>query len=110
MRAVGLAGCPRKPGTTIAIEACEVRKQLRLDRKFNRTVAAMWSLLTPSEQRSFIRSQHSWLAYRRRQCDVEFSVFSGGTEGPVAGGRCLLRITAERIKDIKATLRLYAGH
>jgi uncharacterized protein YecT (DUF1311 family) len=104
-------GCPKKPGTTIAIEACEVKRQLRLDRKFNRTVAALWPLLTPSRQRSFIHSQRSWLAYRRRQCrDVESTAFAGGTEAPVAGGRCLLRLTAERIKDIKATLRLYAPH
>jgi uncharacterized protein YecT (DUF1311 family) len=51
--------------------------------------------------------QRSWLAYRRRQCDVEFSVFTEGTEAPVIGGRCLLRVTAARVKDVKATLGLY---
>jgi uncharacterized protein YecT (DUF1311 family) len=70
-------------------------------------VTALWPLLTPSDQRSFIRLQRSRLAYRRRQCDVEFSVFTEGTEAPVIGGRCLLRVTAARVKDVKATLGLY---
>jgi len=87
-------GCPRTPDPTVAIEACEVQRPL----------------LPAADQRSFTRSQRSWLAYRRRQCNVEFSAYAGGTEASVAGGRCLLRFTAARIADIKASLRLYGAH
>jgi uncharacterized protein YecT (DUF1311 family) len=99
--------CPRNSGTTVAIEACEARRLLKLDRRFNAVSAALWSVLDQRGRRSFVRAHGAWLAYRANVCATQARAFAGGTAAPVVYGRCELDLTAARIREVRATLALY---
>jgi uncharacterized protein YecT (DUF1311 family) len=99
--------CPKKPTSTIAIEACQARRLLRLGRTFNSEAAVLWSVFEVSGRRAFVRAHRAWLTYRRRQCEIEAAAFSGGTAAPVAFGACELRLTAARVNELGATIKLY---
>jgi uncharacterized protein YecT (DUF1311 family) len=100
-------GCPKNQGTTVAMEACLGEKALRLDRKFNRTVAALWPLLSNTERRSFNRAQRDWLRYRKQQCESDVLRYRGGSIVPIYLATCELRVTAARLKDVAMTFQLY---
>jgi uncharacterized protein YecT (DUF1311 family) len=89
------------------MEACLGQKGLRLDRKFNRTVAVLWPLMTNTERRSFNRTQQDWLRYSREQCEEDVLRYTGGSVVPIYWARCALRVTAARIHDVAMTLQLY---
>jgi len=99
--------CPKRPSTTVAIEACQARRLLKLDRKFNREAAVLWSVLDVAGRRAFVRAHRAWLTYRHQQCETEAGAFSGGTAAPVTYGACELRVTAARVNELAATIKLY---
>jgi uncharacterized protein YecT (DUF1311 family) len=99
--------CPKRQGTTIAIGACQWQKQVRLDRKFNRRVAALWPLLDSHGRRAFIRTQQEWLRYRNRQCNFETKPYTGGSIVPIYTSMCRQRATAGRVRDLGLTFQLY---
>jgi uncharacterized protein YecT (DUF1311 family) len=51
-------------------------------------------------------AQRKWVAYRDAECEAEYSLFGGGSGGPAAHSGCLLRITEQRIEDLKAAYTL----
>jgi uncharacterized protein YecT (DUF1311 family) len=106
-RSVARFGCPKKPTSTVAIEACQARHLLKLGRKFNRVAAVLWSVLDPSGRLSFVRAHRAWLTYRHQQCETEAGAFSGGTAAPVTFGACQLNLTASRVKQLVRTISLY---
>ena len=89
------------------MEDCLGQKALRLDRRFNRTVAALWPLMTNTERRSFNRAQQDWLRYRDQQCKTDVRRYTGGSIVPIYSATCELRVTAARLKDVALTYRLY---
>jgi uncharacterized protein YecT (DUF1311 family) len=99
--------CPTEPFSTIDLEACEGHQLLILDRKFNSQAAILWSLLDATGRTEFQHAQQAWLVYRDQACKVEARAYIGGTAAPVAYGRCELRLTRSRIKDVSAALTLY---
>jgi uncharacterized protein YecT (DUF1311 family) len=89
------------------MEACLGEKGLRLDRRFNRTVAKLWPLLSDTERRSFDRAQRDWLRYRRHQCEADVLRYRGGSIVPIYLATCELRLTEARVKDAAMTFQLY---
>jgi uncharacterized protein YecT (DUF1311 family) len=98
--------CPKKPTSTVAIEACQAQRLLNLDRKFNREAAVLWSVLDVPGRRAFVRAHRAWLTCRHQQCETEAAAFSGGTAAPVTYGACELRLTAARVNELAATIKL----
>jgi uncharacterized protein YecT (DUF1311 family) len=89
------------------MEACLGQNGLRQDRKFNRTVAALWPLMNRAERRSFNRAQQAWLRYSNQQCKADVLRYAGGSIVPIYLATCELRVTAGRLKDVEMTYQLY---
>ena len=104
---VARLACPKKPTTTVAIEACQARQLLQLDGNFNRKGAVLWSVLDAAGRQSFARAHRVWLTYRRQECDTEAKALSGGSAAPVMYGACEIELTAARIRRLAHTIALY---
>jgi uncharacterized protein YecT (DUF1311 family) len=102
-----LVHCPKRQGTTIAIEACQWKQQVRLDRKFNRRVAALWPLLGNRGRRAFMGAQREWLRHRNHECNFDTMRYTGGSIVPIYTAMCNRRATAGRLKDLALTFSLY---
>jgi len=89
------------------MEACLGRKELRLDRRFNRAVAALWPLMNSSERRSFNRAQRDWLRYSTQQCKADVLRYTNGSIVPIYTATCELRVTEARLNDVAMTFQLY---
>jgi uncharacterized protein YecT (DUF1311 family) len=100
-------GCPKKPRSTVDIEACQARQLIRLDTKFNGKAAVLWSVLDASGRQSFTRAHRAWLTYRHQQCEAEAGAYSGGTAAPVTFGACEIALTAARVTRLSHTISLY---
>jgi uncharacterized protein YecT (DUF1311 family) len=47
-----------------------------------------------------VKSQESWLAFRRDYCDATYETWSGGTIRGVMFGKCMLKLTKQRTHQI----------
>jgi len=101
-------GCPRGQKTTIDIEACDVLARMKLNARFNETVAALWPRLDAKSKREFANGQRLWSRFVDDECDLAYRMFLGGTEAPVAAGWCSTRLTRARVKDVSGMLALYS--
>ena len=99
--------CPRKPVSTLAIEACEARKLLRVDRAFNRQASVLWSVLDTLGRGAFVRAHAAWLTYRDQECRFEARAFLGGTLAGLEGGLCQTRLTAVWLHEVKGAVADY---
>jgi uncharacterized protein YecT (DUF1311 family) len=99
--------CPVDPVSTLALEACEGRALLGLDRTFNHQAAVVWSLLDPGGRRDFLAAEAAWLAYRARECDVGARAYLGGTAAGIEYGDCENELTAARNRELASLVALY---
>lgn len=77
------------PNTTIGQEGCAETQLLSADRRINREVRLLFSLLTTtSQKRAFIKSEHEWLTYRGADCTSVADVVQGGSFEPVQYALC----------------------
>jgi uncharacterized protein YecT (DUF1311 family) len=58
-------------------------------------------LASPRAQVLFVRSQDAWKLFRDTECESEAYQFEGGTLVPVAQLRCLLRVSAARVEELR---------
>ena len=99
--------CPRKPISTVDIEACEGQQLLQVDREFNKQAAVLWSVLDPPGRQEFSRAHAAWLTYRDQWCHLAARAYLGGTAAGVVAGQCQTTLTAAWVKEVKSTGSLY---
>jgi uncharacterized protein YecT (DUF1311 family) len=88
--------------STLQMEGCAERQVLARDRTINRLNASVFgSLSTTSAKRAFIASNTQWLRFRGSFCRTAGQRFAGGTELPVVVARCLARLDAGHIADLR---------
>lgn len=98
--------CPKKPQSTVEIEGCLERSLLRSDRRINTRARAIYRALGSKNARAdFVAGERSWLAYRRRSCRAQASVYSGGSAEPVAYLSCEVGRNKRHLADLAATER-----
>ena len=78
---------PCRKGTTIGQEGCAERQTLRSDAEIRAEERRAVAHLSGSARRTFVREESAWLVYRGTLCKAE--AFGGGSEGPVAFGKCV---------------------
>ena len=75
--------------STVGMEGCAEAQLLKGDALLNREVHLLFTLLpTKSQQRSFVRAEKAWLAFRAADCQSTADVYQRGTFEPVAYGQC----------------------
>lgn len=80
---------PCEKNTTIGQEGCAEAQLLRADRRINREVSLMFTLLsTGSQKRAFIKAESAWLTYRGADCSSVADVYQGGSLEPVQYALC----------------------
>ena len=99
--------CPRHPISTVDMESCAGRQQLKLNAQFNNAVFELWPALDATSRQAFANAQRAWSRYVRQECETESRAYLGGTAAGVAAGYCLTSLTRARVREVTATLALY---
>ena len=99
--------CPHNPSSTVDIEACEGRKQLALNRQFNKFTAVLWPLLDRVGQRAFVSAHKAWLVYSSRACEARSRAVVGGTATGVIFADCETKILKARVSEVAEIVRSY---
>jgi len=58
-------------------------------------------IYTPEDVRNLKDAERQWIAYRDAACKAEYGLWGMGSGGPSARTVCLIRITKQRIVDLK---------
>ena len=99
--------CPAHPKSTIEIEGCLEKAIVQSDRRIDKRVGRIFTLLPHRADRvAFIQGERAWLRYRRRSCSAEASIYRGGSGEPVAFLSCEKRRNARHIADLVETERI----
>jgi uncharacterized protein YecT (DUF1311 family) len=71
------------------MEGCAEARLRKGDALLNREVHLLFTLLsTKSQQRSFVKAEKAWIAFRTADCQSTADVYEGGSFEPVAYGQC----------------------
>lgn len=85
--------------TQAELNWCAWQNFREADKELNR----LWGAVG-SEWRDDMRpAQKAWLAYRDAQCELEGSIWEGGSAQSMVVGMCLERLTRARIVEIRQT-------
>jgi uncharacterized protein YecT (DUF1311 family) len=99
--------CPRKPISTLAMEACAARRLLRIDREFNKQAGILSSVLDAPSRRVFLRAHRAWLTHRDQWCEIGARRYVGGTAAGVEAGQCQIDVTTAWVRDIRSMVAFY---
>ncbi len=77
----------------------------REDGGLNENYQQLISQLEVKRQQSLKTAQQAWLKFRDLQCEHEASAFEGGSIKPLIQNNCLIALTQQRNKEIKALLQ-----
>src|SRR2546426_10450601 len=93
--------CPAHPVSTLDMEACAEKALRHSDRAINRRAKTIFGFLRSSVARTaFVRSEQSWLRYRRASCSAQASVYAGGSAEPVAFASCEVNRNRTHLADL----------
>lgn len=98
---------PCNERTTNGQEGCAERQILRTDGKIRAAERAALPRLSRSGSLVFVREERTWLAYRGALCNAE--AFGGGSEGPVAFGRCVVAENRSHLSSLPLLLLRLEG-
>jgi uncharacterized protein YecT (DUF1311 family) len=91
--------------TTYDVSVCLTAIRKKVDSELNETY-----LKSLDQARAFYTAQdvqllkvaeRRWIVYRDATCDAEYRLWGRGSGGPNALGYCIIRLTRQRIADLK---------
>jgi uncharacterized protein YecT (DUF1311 family) len=91
-------------GTTVEMSACEGAKYKKADAELNavyQNALASASKYTQKDVANLRDAQRKWVIYRDAACEAEYGLWGNGTGAPLARVTCLLRVTKQRMADLK---------
>lgn len=94
----------KNPQSQIAMNICAGKDYEREDVRLNKNYNELFSKLDDSHRRRLKEVQRAWLNFRDLQCDYDSSQYEGGTIYSLVHSTCLLQMTKQRNKDLKAML------
>jgi len=90
--------------TTYDTGQCLIKVQKDVDAALNATYRlALQRWKNPQFSARLRKAERAWIAYRDANCDAEFASYDGGTIAPNAYALCRIRLTRNRIEEIKRT-------
>lgn len=103
----GSPPCPRHQRTQLDFEMCAEQREVELNLRFDRLVAALWPILDATGRAEFARGQAGWAQYQKEECDVGAREFLGGSEAPLAGEECRVGLIRARVTEVSGMLTMY---
>lgn len=93
--------CPADPVSTLDLIGCAQRKLLKVDRAINAHAKTIFRRLgSRSARLDFVRSERTWLRYRRTSCKAQASFLSGGSAQPVAYLECMVNRNKSHLAEL----------
>ncbi len=103
--------CPKQHAySTLAMEGCAEQSILKTDKQINAEAALIFKLLPASYRAGFVRSEHSWLAYRNGTCEAQSGKYAGGTAAGVIAATCVADTNREHLRDLVAFRKFLQIH
>jgi uncharacterized protein YecT (DUF1311 family) len=103
-----LLPCPRKQVSTLDDEGCAEHAIVRTDRQIDTLVRQIFGRIRTRDGRAaLVRSEASWLAYRKASCEAAASKYAGGTLAGLVDAQCQAdrnRTHAGELRDLLKTL------
>lgn len=87
--------------TNLKIDRCLAAKLVKAEQRLTAATAALSKQLDKGELALFKTEQTAWAKYRDLHCRVAGAMFSGGRMEPLTQGACRVRMTTQRIEDLK---------
>lgn len=94
----------KNPQTQIAMNICSQEEYEREGIRLNKNYKELVAKLDTSRRTQLKEVQLAWIKFRDLQCKYDASLYEGGSMQPLIQANCLLYITKQRNKDIKAML------
>ena len=90
-------------GTTYDMSVCLSKIYERSDGELNAVYKAALRQYSGYKRHTenLRMSERRWISYRDAQCKAEYDLFEGGTMAPLINLGCLIKITDQRIAELK---------
>jgi uncharacterized protein YecT (DUF1311 family) len=98
--------CRATAHTTGAMLVCNAAELKRVDAELNKVyqqlVKKLNDNLDSSGMAQLVKTEQRWIAYRDSECEFAASRYLGGSLSPVVEGSCLIDLTVQRTKILRA--------
>jgi uncharacterized protein YecT (DUF1311 family) len=97
---------PCHKDTTIGMEGCEEHQLVAGDKRIDREVGLLFTLLGDNAaRRRLIAAETAWFAYRKADSRSQADVYEGGTESVVVAVACAVNDDKARSSDLYSFFR-----
>src|SRR5438045_643608 len=88
--------------TTYDTNVCLVKLEDKVDQELNKVYQSALKRWNKDPESEELRdAQRAWIAYRDATCKAEAGLYRGGTIMPSVDSHCVLRVSRQRIADLK---------
>jgi uncharacterized protein YecT (DUF1311 family) len=91
---------------TLGLEGCAEGQLLSADRRIDKEVKLLFSLVPKAQQKSLTSAQKVFLTYRKSTCTAYSDVYRGGTFAPVEYALCEVRLDEVQSTTLHVYFRL----
>jgi uncharacterized protein YecT (DUF1311 family) len=91
--------------TTYDMSVCLSKIHDKIDAELNttyKTALSMTKKFGGEDVENLKDAERKWIAYRDAACKAEYGLWGGGSGGPNARTICVIRLTRQRIADLKS--------
>ena len=98
---------PCDQGSTIGMEGCQEHRLVAADKRINREVSLLFTVLHDNAARSrLLRAETDWFAYRQADSASQADIYEGGSESDVVAVECAVNDDRTRSKDLYGFFRV----
>lgn len=94
----------KNPQSQLALNTCAARDYEREDARLNRNYRELVAKLDAERKSQLKEVQLAWIKFRDLQCEYDSTQYQGGTIYSLVHSACLLQMTKQRNKDLKAMI------
>lgn len=94
----------KNPQSQLAMNTCAAKDYEREDARLNQNYRELVAKLDAERKSQLKEVQLAWIKFRDLQCEYDSAQYQGGTIYSLVHSSCLLQMTKQRNKDLKAML------
>ncbi len=94
----------KNPETQLAMNICSAKDYEREDLKLNENYKKLIGKIESKDKEKLKEIQISWIKFKDLQCEYTASKYDGGSMQPLIRSSCLLQMTKQRNKELKAMI------
>jgi len=97
--------CMKKAYSDSDMEDCDLAETARLDKSLNDVYRALLKTYDANTRNFLLDAERKWVAFRDAECDYQYQTMEGGTMAKLLYGNCELRLTQQRLQDLRDDLK-----